>query len=412
MYKFPTLMTIDPVLEAIAGYEELSHHKDVENGYGFVMYNVAFAETFADPNSADSEEEAYRRHLRRECRGIKYDLETREIVSRPYHKFFNIGEKEETLPHRIDFTQPHVIMEKLDGSMLTPLLKRSTGDILWMTKRGVTGVADTALGFLGDNPNYELFCRDQIAVGLTPIFEWCTRKQRIVLDYGPEDRLVLTGIRNNLTGAYASYDEMTVLGELYGLDVVKILPYSVTDVDQFIKDARALEGEEGYIVRFDDGTMYKIKGEWYCGIHNAVDSLRFEKDVIRLVLSDALDDAKPFLVPSLLSAVDAFHQGLLEGVRATATDIYWYVMDAKIHYDTDKKSFAAAVKNGPFAHLSKYCFYAWDRNMELKDVVDQLISDVIAATGSSGNVQRARHLFGGIKWEDFIGGDFESSASD
>ncbi len=35
-----------------------------------------------------------------ECRGITFD-KTGAVVSRPLHKFFNIGEREETQPHKL-----------------------------------------------------------------------------------------------------------------------------------------------------------------------------------------------------------------------------------------------------------------------------------------------------------------------
>jgi hypothetical protein len=46
------------------------------------------------------------------------------------------------------------------------------------------------------------FCYDCVIDGdMTPIFEWCSRNQRIVVDY-PEDMLVLTAVRDNIEGVY------------------------------------------------------------------------------------------------------------------------------------------------------------------------------------------------------------------
>lgn len=38
----------------------------------------------------------------------------------------------------------------------------------------------------------------------TPIFEWCSPRSRIVLDY-ETDLMVLTGLRSNATGNNASF---------------------------------------------------------------------------------------------------------------------------------------------------------------------------------------------------------------
>lgn len=404
MSTFPLLTTVAPLLAAVKDMPEIAVHQDIENGYGFVMYQVAFEETFADPELADTPEERERRLLVREARGVKYDLATLRVVSRPYHKFFNIGEKPETQPHLVDWTRPHVILEKLDGSMLTPLCTVDRR-VLWMTKRGVTAVAGTAQLFLKDNPQYEKFCLAMHDAGWTPIFEWCTRKQRIIIDYGVDDRMILTGIRNNISGEYTGYDEMVAVARDWNLDVVKKLPYTVMDVNKFIEDVRGLEGEEGYIVRFDNGEMYKIKGEWYCRIHRTFDNLRFEKDVIRLILSGDLDDAKPFLVPTLINAVDRFHKDMIAVFRKSASELYWYVVASKDNLNGSKKKFAEQTISGPWEPYKGIAFHAWDRDMTEEDIYERLISDMISATGSQGTVNKARFLIGGLEWKDYLNDD-------
>ena len=45
-----------------------------------------------------------------------------------------------------------------------------------------------------------------------------------------------------------------------GLEVVKALSGSVESIQHFMKEAHDLEGAEGYVIRFDDGHMVKLKG--------------------------------------------------------------------------------------------------------------------------------------------------------
>src|SRR6478609_139429 len=75
-------------------------------GYKVIDYNVAFFDSFDDP-------------MRLECRGIKFDAKGK-ILARPMHKFFNVGERPDTQPELLDFSKPHIITEKLDGSMIHP----------------------------------------------------------------------------------------------------------------------------------------------------------------------------------------------------------------------------------------------------------------------------------------------------
>ena len=71
---------------------------------------------------------------RHELRGLKFDNKTGEILARPFHKFFNIGEKEEHA--NIDWSRPHVVMPKLDGSMIHAALVNN--EVRLMTRMGIT----------------------------------------------------------------------------------------------------------------------------------------------------------------------------------------------------------------------------------------------------------------------------------
>ena len=51
-----------------------------------INYVVSTPETFATMNDIGDA-------IRRECRGMIFDGDTGIIISRPYHKFFNAGEK-------------------------------------------------------------------------------------------------------------------------------------------------------------------------------------------------------------------------------------------------------------------------------------------------------------------------------
>ena len=108
-YKFPEIRTIGDVLPAIAGRDEFVV---AERDFGTVInYLVAMPDTFKMEGPDD-----VIGAIRRECRGLIFDTEG-NIMSRPYHKFFNVNEKEETQSHRLDLTRAHTVMDKLDGSM-------------------------------------------------------------------------------------------------------------------------------------------------------------------------------------------------------------------------------------------------------------------------------------------------------
>jgi len=190
-YDFPEIRTIDDVLPHIQGRDEFIV---AERDFGTVInYAVSMADTF-DMTGPDDLGGA----IRRECRGLKF-YHNGEIAARPFVKFFNVGERDETQPHMIDMSLPHLIEEKRDGSMLHPMLV--DGYIRWMTKMGITEVAMKAEEFVAKNTKYKDFAAWCINEKVTPIFEWTSPNNQIVLLY-EEDQLTLLAIRHNITGEY------------------------------------------------------------------------------------------------------------------------------------------------------------------------------------------------------------------
>jgi RNA ligase len=192
-YLFPKIRHISDVLPYVEGRDEFVV---AERDFGTVInYVVSMADTF-DMTGPDDVAGA----MRRECRGLKF-ASNGEIAARPLHKFHNVGEREETQPHRVDLLQPHTIMEKLDGSMIHPMM--INGYIRWMTKMGITEVAMQAESFIAKNTRYKDFAAWCISEQLTPVFEWCSPFNQIVLPY-EEDQLTLLAVRHNITGEYLS----------------------------------------------------------------------------------------------------------------------------------------------------------------------------------------------------------------
>ena len=210
-YDFPEIKTIQDVLPHIEGRDEFRVLE--KEGYNVIIYAVSFEDTFLwDENDPVGSA------VRRECRGLIFDIGTGNLISRPYHKFFNVGEKEETQLNKINLYEPHIVLEKLDGSMIRSIPTKEGFRLA--TKAGVTSVAMNAEVFIADKPHYDTFIRKCIQKGVSPLFEWVSRKNRIVVDY-PEDNLILTGMRYNNTGSYLTYAVMKSYATSWNIPVVK-----------------------------------------------------------------------------------------------------------------------------------------------------------------------------------------------
>lgn len=320
-YEFPIINNISDVLPAIEGRDEFV--VAVKEGYTVINYNVMMADTF-DCN------------IRRECRGIIFDTATGDIIRRPFHKFFNVNEREETQDHVVDLSRPHAILEKLDGSMIAPFIVN--GQMIWGTKMGATDVAEPVDDFATLNEEYGIFARFTISRGYTPIFEWCSRKQRIVLDY-KEDQLILTGIRDLTTGRYMSYDLMVAHAEAYRIPVVRFAFKTHNEMKDFVQHVRDLEDLEGFVVRFDDGHMLKLKCDWYVQIHRAKEKILQDRNIVELILDEKLDDVKAHLPQEdrdRLTVFEAhFNSAYADVVYMLANDLDW-IREENI----DRKTFA------------------------------------------------------------------------
>ena len=277
-YEFPMIRHISDVLPHIEGREEFIV---AERDYGKIInYVVAMADTFnmTGPDDLGGA-------IRREARGLIFDADG-NLMSRPFHKFFNINEREETQTNVVDMSQPHVIMEKMDGSMIRPILV--DGYLRLATKMGVTNVAMDAEAWLAaQDPSLKEWMRRCVEDSVTPIFEWVSPFNQIVLAYEEAD-LVYLGTRDNSTGAYVMdtscpFNAVPRYGSVEG------------NIADYVTRQRGAEGREGDIIRFADGHMLKVKNDWYVRIHKTVDRIVFDRNIVDLIINEEVDDVVPML---------------------------------------------------------------------------------------------------------------------
>lgn len=189
-YQFPVINNISQVLPLIAERKEFV--VAVKDGYTVVNYVVQTPTTFP---VVTSEETA----ILRELRGIKFNNTNGDIICRPLHKFFNIFEKEETQLQELDFSQPHTVYTKVDGSMIVPFMVN--GEIRFGTKMGITDVSIQAEKVVAKNPNIMEFSKWCIENQISPIFEFTAPNNRIVIEYDKPEFTLLTA-RRMVTGEY------------------------------------------------------------------------------------------------------------------------------------------------------------------------------------------------------------------
>lgn len=269
-------MNLEEALALVAGRADFVVKR--ADGYVAIDYVFTGEDTFSDPR-------------RTELRGAKFRPDG-SMLARPLHKFFNVGERPEVSPDKIIWDAPHSVTEKLDGSMVHPAVLN--GQVRLMTRMGITDVAEACAErhlsrvVRAVQAGYDPSC-------WTPCFEWVSPANRVVLGY-PEDDLVLLALRTVRDGAYLPRDLLAAWAKDHGFRVPRVLATDAYgDWAGLARHVQDLEDAEGYVVWFGDGSAVKVKAPWYVTRHRALDGLRFEHHVVRLVLDGGVDDVLPLL---------------------------------------------------------------------------------------------------------------------
>ncbi|MEO8607280.1 MAG: RNA ligase [Chloroflexota bacterium] len=238
-------------------------------------------------------------------RGLILHVKTGEIVARPFPKFFNWSEYGRTTDAPIKF-----ITEKIDGSL--GILYRANGDYRIATRGAFAGEqALWATDYLRDH-----FALPGLANELTLLFEIVYPDNRIVVNYGDREDLILLGARNRFTGDMLPLESVRELAAQYGFNMPT--SYDFSSVDDMIEAAGVLTAEhEGWVATFEDGSIFKFKGTLYQMANRLLIGVTFNHvlDAIANGQFDSLIEG----VPDEFLTVVREHQQKIEATVAEVT---------------------------------------------------------------------------------------------
>ncbi len=187
------------------------------------------------------------------CRGHIYDLETGECVAWAFPKFFNLGEREETLRENLPWDKPYEVYEKLDGWL--GVLYRHQGEYK-VASRG-------SFHSPGSQWATQYISRKNLSAlpdEATLVFEIINHDQKIILDYDETGLYVLAAF-NRHTGEEYPRDLVEEWARLADLHVVR--RYDSLSLEDCLEVASKAKHFEGYVIRFQDGRRVKVKTDWY-----------------------------------------------------------------------------------------------------------------------------------------------------
>jgi len=299
------------------------------------------------------------------CRGLIFNNKTEKIVARPFRKFFNSDQQQAPSWGLTEFVQ---VTDKLDGSL----------GILYLQPDGRRAIA-TRGSFSSDQADwgtemYQAVYEDQWSPteDITYLFELIYPENRVVVDYGGVQNLVLIGAVNTLTGS--SIDIFDVASEWPGL-VVPLFEERIEYEKALSLPERS--NAEGYVFwNIERDERVKLKYEHYKELHRYLTNTSAKH--VWEVLSQGKNPNEVFA-----SAPDEFHEWLKQ-VVTELQDKYLQIKNGAIiefmsvknslPEDSSRKDFALSVRG---SEVSSLLFKLYDDSS-----IDDLVWKMVKPSGT------------------------------
>lgn len=317
------------------------------------------------------------------ARGIVFEESTGKLVAFPYRKFWNKEELDggdarsaemlSKLPaeYHPNFEGESMILEKADGSCAIVFYYNGK----WYVKTRGSFVSEQALWASAYLHNF--IDVDKMNKDHTYLFEIIYPQNRIVVDYGDKEALVLTGIIDTATQKEFWYDYLVTEAEKIGSDVVKAFVFEKFE-DIFKAREQLTVNEEGFVITFRNGYKFKLKGEAYCNVHRkmcAVTPLHFwrELDTDTLTIPDDfladLPEEFRHTVDELKYTIESLHQNLYNEVVEYAKTVPHFENDV----DGRRDRFFFIQKNIPKDYIHYVLSYLNGNLAALREAVHKAV---------------------------------------
>jgi RNA ligase len=290
--------------------------------------------------------------ITKQCRGLIVNDETGEVLARPFRKFMNADEPGAYVP---SLDEPVVVSEKQDGSLAIGYPTPDGGYAIATRGSFASVQAQHATVLWQERYADEV----KVPAGITPLWEIIFPANRIVVDNGDLDDLVLLGAVDIATGRSLNPEEAADATGWPGL---------ITEVHAFRTLAEALaaperDNREGYVVHFPvPDERVKIKHSRYIELHRIVTGMN------ERVVWEHLGAGKP-LAELIEPLPDEFH-AWVKGVAARLTT------DARTIQARAEALFAEICRGLPEDWTRKdFALAAIERGKELQPWLFHLLDD-------------------------------------
>lgn len=250
-------------------------------------------------------------------------------------------------------TEEFEVFEKMDGSL--GIVFKYNGEVIYATRGSFT--SDQAMWMANYGKEYNF--QDILVEGHTYLFEIIYPENRIVVDYGNQERLVLLGIIKTDNGEEIPYDDIVVA------------PWDIVEKYNGIRDYSELKGKieqnhEGFVIRFSNGDRMKIKGEEYLRLHKVMTEVSTTSVWEVLSSGDSMDELLKNVPDEFYRKIRDYEETLKYGYYQVseycgkAHDYFRYGKYNDRELEPTRKQFAEHVMNNVHPPYRAVMFLMWD----------------------------------------------------
>ena len=280
--------------------------------------------------------------ITRAARGIIFNKKTGELISKSYEKFFNLNEMPESCLENLPkgkFTSS----VKKDGSLGISFFYK---DQWYITTKGSfkSEMGQWATVWFRKNVNVSAIKREY-----TYLFEIIYPENRIVIDYGDFEGLVLLGCIETKTSLEMPYSALIAEAEALGVTLTEIQTDYDNVEDLYIFCKGLPHNQEGFVLTFENGLKVKMKGDDYCKIHKLLSCMTplafweaWDLNIQEIPKSFLAGLPEEFrdICDNLNDMIQRLHMDIYEDVQEALKDLY-----SRLGEDVDAKTLAIEAKD-------------------------------------------------------------------
>lgn len=286
-----------------------------------------------------------------QCRGLVTD-ECGNIVARPFKKFFNYSENKHIPTENFD------VLRKEDGSL--GILFYYNGEWILSTRGSFT--SDQSVKGFNLLKKYDY---SRLQKKFTYLFELIIKDNRIVVDYGNYEDVILLGMIETETGY-----EVDLYGDVDLVYVNMIRNTKIPIVKKYdgITDYTVLKdmigkNEEGFVVKFSNGDRIKIKGDEYLRLHKIMTNISTTSVWEVLQSENSIDSILHDVPDEFFEKIKNYELELKKQhseISEYCNEKYNQFKYGDNNFEPSKKEFAEYVQKNIKKELRSVMFGIWD----------------------------------------------------